>query len=308
MVTLFVGQDCVGPNLPSSRVTYPESSVLCANNAIPGVVRNAVSLGVACETENATTFFYNDYLFFECGATSDDFENVVDSSDTTRYACGSLATFATSTVPTEQVLSNVSISTDDLWLSKQFMQCFTFSGIAAPSVPAVSMAPTTPAPIQAPITSTAPITESPSQVPIASDVGKMRNPTLNSTASNGIPVSAADKNDTGLWIGLFIGGLTTGIVIVAGIVFLQRRKTRAGNLPVEDSLVHSSLSGASCPGSLPPTVPQRKEVSTRNPRTVHNVGSQVAVIENASLAVVMEVSDIPGNQADPSGIYEGWEA
>jgi hypothetical protein len=279
-------------------VTYPESTVLCGNSTQPAVVRNAVTLGVACKSDNAT-FIYNDHLLFECGDASDDFENIVDSSvvESPRYSCGSLSTFASSSVPTEQVITNVSITTDDLWLTKEFSDCFTFgSNSSAPSVPTTNVTPTTLAPIQAPTTIVAPNTLSPSQATLSS--------------SDAVPATTADsRSDTGIWIGLFVGGVTTGIILVAGIVYLQRRKTRTtANPPVEESMVHSSLSETSCPGPLPPPVEPQKEVSPRNPRTVHNVGSEVAVIENASLAVVFEVSDIPGNRAEPSGIYSGWDA
>jgi hypothetical protein len=289
-------------------VTYPDSTVLCGNNANPVVIRNAVTLGVACQTENAT-FIYNGHLLFECGEASDDFEYIIDNSVVkgARYSCGSLATFANSSVPTEQLITNFSIITDDLWLTKDFTDCFTVgSGMAAPSVPTTNMTPTTPVPIQTPTNNTVPITLSPSQAPQTSDFSQAINPTLNS--SDAVPATTADsKSDTGIWIGLFVGGVTTGILLVAGIVLLQRRKPRAANPPVEESMVHSSLSETSCPGPLPPLVEPQKEVSPRNPRTVHNVGSEVAVIENASLAVVLEVSDIPGNRAEPSGIYAAWD-
>jgi hypothetical protein len=281
-------------------VTYPDSTVLCGNNANPAVIRNAVTLGVACKSQNET-IIYNDHLLFECAEASDDFENIVDSSvvENPRYSCGSLATFASSPVSTEQVLSNVSITTDDLWLSKKFSDCFTIgSSMTAPSVPTTNISPSTLAPVQAPKNNTAPITLPPSQAPKTTASLQTTNPST----------KADSKSDTGIWIGLFVGGVTTGILIVAGIVFLQRRKTRTtANPPVEESMVNSSLSATSCPGPLPPPIQPQKEVSPRNPRTVHNVGSEVAVIENASLAVVLEVSDIPGNRAEPSGIYAAWD-
>ena len=194
------------------------------------------------------------------------------------------------------MIPNVTITTDNFWLinADELPECFTFTGANSPVA-----APTTPTTISVPVSSpgTASPAYQPAMVPFDASVTE---------ASTG-------DDDNGKLIGLFVGGIVAGIIIVATIGFVKRRKRK--NFVVEesmeqnqfamgDSIAHSSLSATSCRGDLPPPVSK----APQSTRTLHKVGSEVAVIENASLAMVLEVSDISQDRAEPSGVYEGWQA
>jgi hypothetical protein len=246
-------------------VTYPDSTVLCGNNANPAVIRNAVTLGVACKSENATiTSMYNDHLLFECGEASDDFENIVDSSviEGVRYSCGSLATFASSSVPTEQVVSNVSITTDDLWLSKEFSDCFTLSrSNTVPSVP-MQVPTTNTAPIEAPTTNSAPMQAPPinsapiqglttTRAPISSV--PIHAPTAPDILAQNAPVTAPNNSTTIKLIGSVVGGLVGGMMVMAFscLAYTRRRQRNdterdvpkpVSEINLSTDVVHSNIS------------------------------------------------------------------
>jgi hypothetical protein len=218
-------QECVGPKLPSARVTYPGSTAFCDGNSVSTTVRHTVGLGVFCDRPDDDFFFYGD-LFFECADLSDRFDVLFDEfglNEQSHYVCSQSATFPAGSLSSNtQVLPSVAITTDEYWLTYSTDGCFKISPV--PMTPT----PPTPSPITASPVSPFPTSGLPTQSPTDKNPFPTKEPT-NIPITVAVPsgtrsVPPTTSEDSSSNVGAIAGGIAAGVVVLAVAAFFFIRK------------------------------------------------------------------------------------
>jgi hypothetical protein len=253
-------QDCIGPELPTSLVTYPASNAFCESNAGEATIDHAVTLGTYCDIAGEQ-FFYHGDLSFDCAKPEHNFDYVYGDMygvNDTRYICKESATFATgSSSSNMQTISSVTIITDENWLVNPD-GCFTFKSVAT--------TPTSP-PIPAPVPSTDPPTPdqtigtvypstSPTSYPstgptkaIVTTDQPSTKPVTNTTQASS-PVTPIETNTSregssssivGIVIGSVVGGFAFAAVI-GFIIFFRRRQNNGVSISTDHKKEYTSNS------------------------------------------------------------------
>jgi hypothetical protein len=246
---LKICKDCIGPALPTARVTYPKSTAFCDGNAAATLIRHVTTLGVVCNLTSGQVLIHNDY-YFECAELNDQF-NIEDKGDfglqENQYVCGRSATFPAGSLETNmQAISSAAIVTDDFWLTETETGCFHFNRASSnpslptpPAAPPVTDTPTPPfptpgfsadsptagkLPTPSPIKETTAPTKKPTSTPPTpvdgqSPIKETTAPTKKPTSTPPAPVDGPVGN-----AGAIAGGTIAGIAIVASVAFFLVRK------------------------------------------------------------------------------------
>lgn len=247
--------ECVGPRLPSARVTYPGSTAFCDGNSVSTTVRHAVGLGIFCDRPSGQ-FYYHGDLFLECTDASDHFDVLygefgLDMFE--NYICSQSASFPAGSLATStQVLSSTGITTEEFWLTDATEGCFTFT-----SVPRT---PTTPSPPTPSPATNSPISSFPTASPIEvklptnapfKEIGAPTSESTNIPISSPIVVPVVSRSappttseDSSSNAGAIAGGVIVGVAVLAIVAFLLLRKNGWSG-----DLQKPPVSGAVVPGS-----------------------------------------------------------
>ena len=152
-------QDCYGTNIPSSTVTYPESSGFCEENPDDAYLSNGVTFGIVCNDGT----FSNDILL-ECSSSHHEFFTTTDPYNLKglRYLCSERTQFDSNSLTSDvHIVPSVSITTDEYWQSKTPASCYQQYNIDV-TAPPVSVF----VPVPTPIETTATPETAPSKVPV----------------------------------------------------------------------------------------------------------------------------------------------
>jgi hypothetical protein len=210
--------------------------VFCESNTLSATIQHAVTMGVYCtDLPPDNPFFYSDF-YFECTESTAQLDLLTDdtifNSTSNRYGCTAFKTFASgSTSSSPQIISSVAITTDDLWLFRMDVGCFTRYVSAAPVVspsPTVVMNTTGPSLFPTLSPTDAPISP-PINPPVAVAVAVPIQPREDTPTLTGQSTESSNDN-SGALIGGVVGGIGAAIVFGSLIGFLVwRRKTDSGD-------------------------------------------------------------------------------
>ena len=240
-------QDCYSSNIPTSTVTYPDSSAFCVSNENVEYISNWVSLGILCNDLTSSD------IHFECSDAHHDFVHLLNPNNLggLRYLCieGTLID-SNSLASNVQLIPNVSITTDEYWQSNAAATCYQQLSVDTPrppvtiAVPVPSIAPIQatehpgPGPTAAPEINTpistpsvAPDISSPKTTPtllpeIVAPVAAPLSPTSLVRQAPTIPtLTAPSKGDGNNNVLIFaaVGGVVGGIVVTV-LLFMVYNK------------------------------------------------------------------------------------
>jgi hypothetical protein len=210
--------------------------VFCESNTLSATIQHVVTLGVYCtDLPPDNPFFYSD-LYFECTESTAQLNLLTDdtifNSTFNRYGCTAFKTFAPSSTSSKpQIISSVAITTDDLWISRMDVGCYTRYVSAAPvASPSPTVVMNTTGPSQFPTVSS---TDAPISPPINPPVAvAVAVPIQPREATPTLPgqSTASSNNDSGALIGGVVGGIGAAFVFGSLIGFLVwRRKADSGD-------------------------------------------------------------------------------
>ena len=235
-------------------------------------VSHAVALGVIC-LDSTVPLYFDSYV--ECDSASHQF--YTGSSEyhfpSNFLVCNETASFepVSSIIPSQQNIPNVTIRTDDQWLTLTSKDCITIT-------PAANQIPATPAPVNVPPTqvpSASPMEDvsiSPTMDPAPVLTGPREAPATNASMNN-----SDNSSSNGTLIGIVVGCAVVGILVatVIGYLLLRNRSSRAtaekarlsaaDMSPTENQYEnpHPPTDAASGVVSAPAAVPQIPALSRR---------------------------------------------
>ena len=213
-------KDCFGGTLPTSTVTFPETTVACDNDDRDVRLQNTVILGLTCSPYR----FYSDILF-ECSSARHHFDVLVNGAYNLpgdRYSCSesiiisNRSSSTTSNVVPIMIIPSVAMTTDEFWLQNPVPNCTR----TVDSIPTVrpSMIPTM-APVLVASNPSSPVVVVPN-APILVD---------NNNSSS--PTTAEQNNKSGVNSSVLavVGGIVGGIAISLIVFFVYRKGQRDGS-------------------------------------------------------------------------------
>ena len=221
-----------------------QSDAVCTLVQETVTVSHAVALGVTCTFGN---IYFDTYT--ECASASHQFNSGTgDFNFPLDYVfCSESASFSLGTSTTPQIISNVTIRTDNYWLSLTDRRCVTIAPAnqesPISSAPVSVPVPPTPFPTNFPIQvlSTLP-TAQPSMIPIMSREILPSNSTSKSLSPASITMDESteeNKSDgeTATLIGIVVGCIVAGFLVTAVFGYFVLFRKRESNVPTSKALL-----------------------------------------------------------------------
>jgi hypothetical protein len=219
---------------------------VCSSVIETVTISHAVALGIVCFSGTVPVYFDS---FTECDSASHQFYAGRDEYHFlyTFLVCNETASFELGTATTPQNIPNVTIRTDDKWLTLTNKECIT-------RTPA-NQIPATPAPVTIPPTqvpSASPMEDvsiSPTMDPTTKKVASSPSLAPVSTGTREVPPTSAgintndDSSDKGTLIGIVVGCAAVGFLATAVIGYLVLVRKR--DSPVTAEKTHLSVADTS---------------------------------------------------------------